>query len=74
MMVSEFVCIFHGNTVDPGAGKPCRVIIKYGKNYDRYWTVEYVVIHIQYTRITLIKIHLGCLSLYVFNTLETITR
>ena len=38
LMVSEFLCLCHGNMVDPDTGKPCHVIMKYGKNYDEYWT------------------------------------
>ena len=48
-MVSEFMCLCHGKMVDTDTGKPCRMILKYGKNYDRYWTGEDVTIHLQYT-------------------------
>ena len=40
LMVSEFVCTFHGKIVDPDTGKPCRVILDCSKNYDGYWTEE----------------------------------
>ena len=46
-MVSEFMFPWHGNMVDTDTGKPCRVILKYGNNYDGYWTVEDVAIQIQ---------------------------
>ena len=65
-MVSEFMFPWHGNMVDTDTGKPCRVILKYGNNYDGYWTVEDVAIQIQETHTNFIKIHPCCLTLYVF--------
>ena len=65
LMVYEFVCPFHGKMVDPDKGKPCRVILKYGKNYDGYWKGEYVAIQPQDTHTTFIKIHPDFLPLYV---------
>ena len=66
-MVSELVCLCHGNVVDPDTGKPCCVILKYSKNYDGYWTGEDVAIQLQDTYKTFINIHPGCLPLYVFD-------
>ena len=67
MMMSEFVCLCHGNMVDSDTEKPCCMILKYGKNYDGYWTGEYVVIQLQDTHTTFINLHPGCITLYVFN-------
>ena len=69
-MVSELVFTFHGKMVDPDTGKPCHVILKYGKSYDGYWTVEDIKIQIQDTHTTFINIHPGCLHLYIFYNSE----
>ena len=56
--------------VDPDTGKPCHVIMKYGKNYDEYWTWEDVAIQIQDTHRIIIELHPGWLPLYVFYNSE----
>ena len=66
LSVSKFVCRCHGKMVDPDTGKPCCVILKYGKNYYGYWTGEDDVIQIQDNHTTFIKIHPGYNFLYVF--------
>ena len=71
LVVSEFMCHFHGTMVDRETGKPCTVILKYSKNYDGYWTGEDVVILIQDTHTTFIKIHPGFLPLYVLDNLAS---
>ena len=40
LIISEFVCPCHGRMVDPDTGEPYRVMLRYGKNYDGYWTGE----------------------------------
>ena len=67
MMVSEFMCLWHGNKVYPDTGKPCRVILNYGKNYDGYCTGEDAALQLQDKHTTFIKLRPGCLTLYVFN-------
>ena len=67
VMLFKFVCLFHGNMVDPDTGKSYRVILNYGKNYDEYWTGEDVAIQILDPNTTFINIHPGYLPLYVFN-------
>ena len=42
-MIYEFVFPCHVRMVDPDTGDPSQVILKYGKNYDGYWTGEYVL-------------------------------
>ena len=67
-MVSESVFLCHSNIVDPDTGKPCRVILKYGNNYDGYWTGEDFMIPLQDIHKTTPKSTLpGCLTLYVFD-------
>ena len=70
-MVSEFMCHFHGKMVDRETGKPCTVILKYSKNYDGYWTGEDVVIMIQDTHKTFIKIQPGFLPMYILYNLAS---
>ena len=50
--------------VDPYIGKYYCIILQYGKNDDGYWTGEDVVIHIQDTHTTFIKLHRDCITLY----------
>ena len=69
-MVSEFMCLCHGKIFDTYTEKPCRLILKYGKNYDGYWTGEYVTINPQYTHTIFIKIHTIFLPLYVLDNSE----
>ena len=68
LMVSESVFPCHSNMVDPDTGKPCRVILKYVNNYYGYWIGEYFVIQLQNTHTNFIKLHSGCLPLYIFDT------
>ena len=44
--------------------------MNYSKKYDGYCTVEYVMIHIQDTHTTFIKIQSGCHPLYIFKNSE----
>ena len=67
IMVSEFVCPCHGRMVDPDTGEPCRVYLKYGKNYDGYWTGENVAAQLRDTHPTFVKLHPDCLALYIFD-------
>ena len=70
LMLYKFVCTCHGKMVDTDTGKPCRVIMKYGNNYNGYWTGEDVTIHTQDTHKTFTKTQPGCLPLYIFDNSE----
>ena len=45
--MSKFMCLCHGKMIDTDTRKPCRLIMKYVKSYDRYWTGEHSAIQIQ---------------------------
>ena len=45
----ELLCLCHGKMVDTDPGKFCSMILKYGKNYDGYWTGAYVTTKLQDT-------------------------
>ena len=66
-MVSEFVCPYHGKMVDIYTGKPCHMILNYGKTYYGCCIGEDVVIKLQDTHTASVKIRPGCLPLYVFD-------
>ena len=70
-MVSEFVCLCHSNMVDPVTGKTCCMILKYGKNYDGYWTREDVTIQLKDIHTTFIKLHPVCLPCMSSETQKT---
>ena len=38
LIISEFVCPYHGRMVDHDTGEPSGVMLKYGNKYDGYWT------------------------------------
>ena len=67
LMVSEFVCPCHGRMVSPVSKEPCRVMIKYGKNYDRYWTAVYVEKQLVATQETFLQLHPDCQALYILD-------
>ena len=67
LMVSEFVCPCHGRMVNPDTGNPSRILLKYGKNYDGYWTGENVSEQLRNTHSTFQRLHPNCLALYIFD-------
>ena len=67
LMISVFVCTCHGRMVDTDTREPSRVILKYGKNYDSYQTVEDVAKQLEEFHVTFLKLHGGALALYIFD-------
>ena len=66
-MISEFVCPCHGRMVDSNIRDPSRVILKYGKSYDGYWTGEDVAKQLEEFHVNFLKLHGGALVLYIFD-------
>ena len=42
------------------------MMLKYGKNYDGYWTVEDVAMQLEEVHVTFLKLRGGALDLYIF--------
>ena len=63
LIIYEFVCPCHGRMVDTGTWEPSWVMLKYGKNYDGYWTGEDVAKKLEEVHVTFLKLHGGDLDL-----------
>ena len=53
--------------VDPDTGETFRVMLKYGKIYDFYWTGEDVAKQVEEVHVTFLKLHGDALALYIFD-------
>ena len=69
LMISEFVCPCHGHLKDPDTGEYARVTLKYGKNFDGYWSGEDVAKQVMETHKIFAKLHGDSLALYIFDNL-----